>query len=51
MIDWSKLEPYDNNKSRSFEELCFQIAKGLYEQEGKFTPIDDSGEETGVEFT
>ena len=50
MIDWDKLEPYQGNKYRSFEELCYQIAKGLYEHEGRFTSIDDSGGGDGVEF-
>ena len=30
MIDWSKLKTYQNYKYRSFEELCYQIAKGLH---------------------
>lgn len=50
MIDWSKLKTYKGNKYRSFEELCFQIAKGIYGQKGKITPIDDSGGGDGVEF-
>ncbi len=53
MIDkivWQKLKPYKDSKNRSFEELCYQIAKGLYEGEGKFTSIDDSGGGDGVEF-
>jgi len=50
MIDWSKLEPYQGNKNRSFEELCYQIAKRLYANEGRFTSIDDSGGGDGVEF-
>lgn len=50
MIDWDKLEPYQGNKYRSFEELCYQIAKKLYEHEGRFTSIDDSGGGDGVEF-
>ena len=50
MIDWSKLEVYQNNKYRSFEELCYQIAKRLYGEKGRFTPIDDSGGGDGVEF-
>lgn len=50
MIDWSKLKPYQNNKYRSFEELCYQIAKGLYGEKGRFTSIDDSGGGDGVEF-
>ena len=43
MIDWSKLKPYEGYKYKSFEELCFQVAKKLYENEGIFTSIDDSG--------
>ena len=50
MIDWSKLEPYENDQRRSFEELCYQIAKGLYGEKGRFTSIDDSGGGDGVEF-
>ncbi len=30
MIDWAKLEPYEHDKYRSFEELCYQIAIGLF---------------------
>ncbi len=50
MIDWSKLKPYQNDKYRSFEELCYQIAKGLYGDKGRFTSVDDSGGGDGVEF-
>ncbi len=50
MIDWSKLKPYQNNKYRSFEELCYQIAKELYGEMGRFTSVDDSGGGDGVEF-
>lgn len=50
MIDWSKLKPYQEDKRRSFEELCYQIAKGLYGEKGQFTPIDDTGGGDGVEF-
>ena len=50
MIDWSKLKPYQNDKYRSFEELCYQIAKGLYGETGRFTSVDDSGGGDGVEF-
>ena len=50
MIDWSKLKPYQNDQRRSFEELCYQIAKRLYEEKGRFTSIDDSGGGDGVEF-
>lgn len=50
MIDWSKLKPYQNDKRKSFEELCYQIAKKLYGHSGVFTSIDDSGGGDGVEF-
>jgi hypothetical protein len=50
MIDWNKLKPYKTSKEKSFEQLCFQIAVRLYENEGTFTPIDDSGGGDGVEF-
>lgn len=50
MIDWSKLDSYDNSRYRSYEELCYQIAKGLYGHLGEFTPIDDSGGGDGIEF-
>ena len=49
-FEWSELQTYRNNKYRSFEELCYQIAKRLYEGEGKFTSVDDSGGGDGVEF-
>ncbi len=49
-IDWNKLKPYKNSKNKSFEELCYQIAKRLDEGKGKFTSIDDSGGGDGVEF-
>ena len=50
MIDWSKLKTYQGSKWRSFEELCYQIAKGLYGERGRFTSVDDSGGGDGVEF-
>lgn len=50
MIDWSKLEPYRNDKYRSFEELCYRVAKELYGRDGSFTSVDDSGGGDGVEF-
>ena len=50
MIDWSKLKSYQNDKYRSFEELCYQIAKGLHGEKGRFTSVDDSGGGDGVEF-
>ena len=50
MIDWSKLETYQGSEWRSFEELCYQIAKGRYGGHGRFTSVDDSGGGDGVEF-
>lgn len=50
MIDWSKLKPYQGYSWKSFEELCYQIAKGLYREKGRFSRIDDSGGDGGVEF-
>lgn len=50
MIDWTKLEDYDNSKNRSFEEFCYQIAYELFGKKGIFTPIDDRGGGDGVEF-
>ena len=50
MIDWSELEPYENDQRRSFEELCYQIAKGFCGEKGRFTSVDDSGGGDGVEF-
>jgi len=50
MVDWSKLKPYQGYSWKSFEELCYQIAKGLYRDKGRFTRIDDSGGDGGVEF-
>lgn len=47
MINWSKIK---DNKNRSFEELCFQVAKELYGKKGSFTRVDDSGGGDGVEF-
>ena len=50
MVDWSKLKPYQSDKRKSFEELCYQLAKKLYGELGRFTSIDDSGGGDGVEF-
>ena len=50
MIDWSKLQLVQSTKNRSFEQLCFQIAKGLYGREARFIPVDDAGGGDGVEF-
>ena len=49
-VDWSQLEAYQGSKWRSFEELCYQIAKGRYGGRGRFTSVDDSGGGDGVEF-
>lgn len=49
-IEWSKLKPYQHDKRKSFEELCYQIAKNKYSPLGTFTSIDDSGGGDGVEF-
>ncbi|PQJ09216.1 hypothetical protein CJD36_020740 [Flavipsychrobacter stenotrophus] len=49
-MDWNKLKPYKNSKNKSLEQLCFQIARKLYANEGVFTEIDDSGGGDGVEF-
>ncbi|MFC5284361.1 hypothetical protein [Pedobacter alpinus] len=50
IIDWNKLQPYKATKSKSFEQLCYQVASRLYSSEGSFTPVDDSGGGDGVEF-
>jgi len=50
MIDWSKLKPYKGFKWKSFEKLCYSIARRFYHNQGNFTPIDDSGGGDGVEF-
>ena len=50
MIDWSKLKAYEGNKYRSFEELCYQISKGIHGDCGRFISVDDSGGGDGVEF-
>jgi hypothetical protein len=50
IIDWNKLQPYKTTKSKSFEQLCYQVASRLYAKKGSFTPVDDSGGGDGVEF-
>ena len=50
MLDWSRLKTYQNSRYKSFEELCYQVAKRLYGSDGGFTSIDDSGGGDGVEF-
>jgi hypothetical protein len=49
-IEWSKLKPYQHDKRKSFEELCYQIAKAKFSGLGSFTSVDDSGGGDGVEF-
>ncbi len=50
MIDWARLRPYNSTVHRSFEELCYHIARLRYGDLGVFTSIDDSGGGDGVEF-
>jgi|GEM_PF-1992664 len=50
MIDWNKLKPYRTDRRKSFEELVYQIARQEYNQQGRFTRVDDSGGGDGVEF-
>lgn len=49
-IDFGKLKPYDGKVTQCFEQLCYQIALKEYGHLGKFTPIDGSGGDGGVEF-
>ncbi|MBN3582995.1 hypothetical protein JYB64_11415 [Algoriphagus aestuarii] len=49
-IDFGKLKPYDGKVTKCFEQLCYQIAIKEYGHLGKFTPIDGSGGDGGVEF-
>ncbi len=49
-IKWSELKPYEHDKRRSFEELCYQIADRLYHKKGHIISTDDSGGGDGVEF-
>ena len=49
-IDFTKLRPYDGKVTQCFEQLCYQIALKEYGHLGKFTPIDGSGGDGGVEF-
>lgn len=49
-IDFSKLKPYNGKVTRSFEQLCYQCAQKEFGHLGKFTPIDGSGGDGGVEF-
>ncbi|MGF9982088.1 ATP-binding protein [Bacillus subtilis] len=50
MIEWSKLKAYETDQKKSFEELCYQIARLEFDEKGTFTSVDDSGGGDGVEF-
>ncbi|MFL9483441.1 hypothetical protein ACI6Q2_11740 [Chitinophagaceae bacterium LWZ2-11] len=49
-IDFSRLKPYNGKVTKCFEQLCYQIAQKEFGHLGKFTPIDGSGGDGGVEF-
>lgn len=49
-IDFSTLKSYDGKVTKCFEQLCYQIAQNEFRYLGKFTPIDGSGGDGGVEF-
>ena len=49
-IDFSKLKHYDGKTTKCFEQLCYQIAYREFSELGKFTAIDGSGGDGGVEF-
>jgi len=49
-IDFSKFKPYDGKQTKSFEQFCYEIAKNQFSHLGKFTPIDGSGGDGGIEF-
>jgi DNA replication protein DnaC len=50
MIDWSNLHTFEDSRRTGFEQFCYTIAKRKYGHLGSFTPIDDSGGGSGVEF-
>ncbi|MDP5199010.1 hypothetical protein [Flavobacterium sp. DG2-3] len=50
LINWENLKSYDDDKKKSFEELCYQLVFELYSSKGRLTSIDDSGGGDGVEF-
>lgn len=50
LVNWNKLQPYQATKSKSFEQLCYQLAVRELGKMARFTPIDDSGGGDGVEF-
>lgn len=53
-VDWSKLEPYESGRHKSFEELYYQLISNDHKADLKsgatITSIDDSGGGDGVEF-
>lgn len=49
-MDWHRLRSWSTSKEKSFEELCYQVAKTHYGHLGRFTSVDDSGGGDGVEF-
>ena len=51
MIDWSKLKTYEGNKYRSFEELCYQISKVIYERKDVLLPLMTAGVATASNST
>ncbi|WP_259250787.1 NACHT domain-containing protein [Salinibacter ruber] len=50
MIDWSNLHTFEDSRRTGYEQFCYTIAKRKYGHLGTFTPIDDSGGGSGVEF-
>lgn len=50
ILNWSKFKTYEGDQRKSFERLCYAIAKGLHKDKGIFFPVDDSGGGDGVEF-
>lgn len=50
VIDWSKLRTKDGKQDNSFELFCYCIAQKKFGHLGKFTSIDGSGGDGGIEF-
>lgn len=50
LLNWENLKSYNDDKKKSFEELCYQLVFELYSSKGELTSIDDSGGGDGVEF-
>lgn len=49
-INFNNLKPCSGSYSKSFEQLCYQLAQNEFGDKGKFTPIDGSGGDGGIEF-